>query len=247
MTLRHRSQSFDFHSHLAAAEIAGDRRFYDLTQIWLEGDHYKWRLMRANGIAERFCTGDATPFEKFQAWAKTVPSTLRSPLHQWTHLELKRYFGIDDLLNEHTARGVWEQANSLLSTPELSARGILKKFKVRVACTTEDPCDDLSHHRRVNSEETDLRMYPTFRPDKALQVAAREKFKAWVSRLEQSSNVHIASLPDFLNARNQRHDAFHAEGGRMSDHGLPYCYADPCSDREAVSDFREGAFRQGRL
>jgi glucuronate isomerase len=227
----------DFHSHLPAAEIADDRRFRDLTQIWLEGDHYKWRLMRANGIAERYCTGEATPFEKFQAWAKTVPSTLRSPLYQWAHLELKRYFQIDDLLNEHTAKDVWKKANSLLNTSEWRARGILKQFKVQVACTTDDPCDDLSQHGRVNSRETEFRVYPTFRPDKALQIGAPETFKAWVSRLEQSSNVHIHSLPVFLDALRKRHDAFHREGGRMSDHGLARCYAHPCSERRAAAIF----------
>jgi glucuronate isomerase len=210
-----------------------------LTEIWLEGDHYKWRLMRANGIAERFCTGNATRFEKFQAWAKTVPSTLRSPLYQWTHLELKRYFGIDDLLSEHTARAVWEKANALFSTAELSARGILKKFKVQVACTTDDPCDDLSPHGQVNSGETGFRIYPTFRPDNAVQIDLAKKFKAWVGRLEQSSNVHISSFPDFLKALTRRHDAFHVEGGRMSEHGLPSCYSRPCTDREAVAIFEK--------
>lgn len=227
----------DFHSHLPAAEIADDHRFRDLTQIWLEGDHYKWRLMRANGISEDYCTGEAAPFEKFQAWAETVPATLRSPLYQWTHLELKRYFGIDESLDRRSAKTVWDKANSLLKTPELSARGILKRFKVQVACTTDDPCDDLSHYRQVNSGETQLRMYPTFRPDKALQVYEPERFNAWVSRLEQSSNIHIDSLTTFLDALKQRHDAFHAEGGRMSDHGLPHCYANPCSDRNAAEIF----------
>src|SRR5438046_1648208 len=141
----------DFHSHLPAADIAKDRRFRDLTEIWLEGDHYKWRLMRANGVAERYCTGDATSFEKFEAFAKTVPASLRNPLYHWTHLELKRYFGIDELLNERNAKTVWEKANSLLATADLSTRGILTKFGVRVVCTTDDPCDDLTHHQRVNA------------------------------------------------------------------------------------------------
>jgi len=230
---------FDFHSHLPAAEIAEDRRFRDLTQIWLEGDHYKWRLMRANGVAERYCTGDAAPLAKFQAWAKTVPFTLRGPLYHWTHLELRKYFQVNDLLNEHNAEAIWEKANSLLSTPELSARGILKKFKVQVACTTDDPCDDLSHHRQVNSGETEFRIYPTFRPDKALQVHDPEKFNLWIHRLEQSSNVNINSLTAFQDALKKRHDAFHAIGGRMSDHGLPYCYAEPCNDREAAAIFEK--------
>ena len=227
----------DFHSHLSAEDIATDHRFRDLTQIWLEGDHYKWRLMRANGIPECYCTGDATPFEKFQAWAKTVPATVRSPVYHWTHLELKRYFNIDEQLNERTAKAIWEKANTLLNTPEFSTRGILKRFRVQVACTTDDPCDHLANHQRVNSSEKNLRIYPTFRPDKALQVNEPEKFKAWIFRLEDASNIAINSLANFLDALKFRHDAFHAVGGRMSDHGLPYCYATPCTDREAAAIF----------
>jgi glucuronate isomerase len=227
----------DFHSHLPAADIASDRRFRDLSEIWLEGDHYKWRLMRANGIAERYCTGDASPLEKFQAWANTLPSTLRNPVYHWTHLELKRYFGIDELLNEQTARAIWERANALLNTPDLSARGILKNFQVRVVCTTDDPCDDLDNHQRVNTSETGFRMYPTFRPDQALRVHEPDKFNSWLGRLEQSSNTHIHSFVAFLDALKLRHDAFHEQGGRISDHGLPYCYANPCTERQAAAIF----------
>ncbi len=232
-----REPILDFHSHLPATEIAENRQFRDLTEIWLDGDHYKWRLMRANGIAELCCTGDAAPFEKFLAWAKTVPVTLRSPLYQWTHLELKRHFDFDCLLNEGNAKVVWEEANRRLSTPELSAKGILRKFKVLAVCSTDDPCDDLSAHNAVNSAEPDLRIHPTFRPDKALGVDNPESFNAWVQRLETASNIHIASLPAFLDALKQRHDAFHAAGGRLSDHGLPYCYANPCSEQKATAIF----------
>ncbi len=226
----------DFHSHLPAAEIVNDRRFHDLTEIWLEGDHYKWRAMRANGVAERYCTGDAASYEKFLAWARTVPSTLCNPLYHWTHLELQRYFGIDESLNEQSAKAVWERANSLLAA-DLTTRGILKKFRVRVACTTDDPCDDLAHHKAVNSSAQDLRIYPTFRPDKALQVDAPEKFNAWVQRLEEASNVNIASLPAFVDALKQRHDHFHARGGRLSDHGLAHCFASTCSEKQAEAIF----------
>jgi glucuronate isomerase len=227
----------DFHSHLPAAEIAQDRRFHDLTEIWLDGDHYKWRAMRANGVAERYCTGDAPDHEKFLAWARTVPFALRNPLYHWTHLELKRYFGIDELLNEQSANAVWERANSLLATNDLTTRGILKKFCVRVACTTDDPCDDLTHHQAVNSSAQDLRIYPTFRPDKALQVDAPERFNAWVKHLEEASNVNVASLADFLEALKKRHDYFHAQGGRLSDHGLAHCFASPCSEKQAGAIF----------
>jgi glucuronate isomerase len=227
----------DFHSHLPAKDIAENRRFRDLAEIWLEGDHYKWRLMRANGIPERYCTGDASPFEKFQAWARTVPFTLCNPVFNWTHLELRRYFGIDEPLNEYTAKAVWERANELLTIPDLRARGILRKFQVRVACTTDDPCDGLDNHRCVNATETDFRMYPTFRPDKALQVHQPERFNVWIARLAQASNVDISSFGAFLEALKKRHDAFHEVGGRMSDHGLPYCYASPGSERQTGAIF----------
>jgi glucuronate isomerase len=227
----------DFHSHLPAIEIATNRRFHDLTEIWLDGDHYKWRLMRANGIAERYCTGNAPSFEKFQVWAKTVPFTLRNPLYHWTHLELKRYFNFDGLLDDDNSRSLWENANRLLATPGLSAQGILRKFRVRVICTTDDPCNDLSHHCKINSSQNDLRVYPTFRPDKALQVDQPEQFNAWLERLESVCDIDITSFPALLEALKQRHDAFHAVGGRLSDHGLPYCYSKPCTESDAAVIF----------
>ena len=234
----------DYHSHLSAAEIAMDRRFHDLSEIWLEGDHYKWRLMRANGISEYYCTGQAPAYEKFFAWARTVPFTLRNPLYHWTHLEMKRYFGVGELLNESNARIVWERTNSLLQRADLSAQGILRKFKVRVICTTDDPCDDLSHHRTINASQSEFRVYPTFRPDNALLVDAPDAFNAWVRRLEEASNIEITSLQTFVDALKQRHDFVHANGGRMSDHGLARCYAVPCGDRQAAAIFakaRSGA------
>jgi glucuronate isomerase len=227
----------DFHSHLPASEIAHDRHFADLTEIWLDGDHYKWRAMRANGVAERYCTGDASSYEKFLAWAQTVPYTLRNPLYHWTHLELKRYFDFDGALNESTAKAVWERANSALATSDFGAKGILRKFKVRVECTIDDPCDDLAFHHKVNSTETGLRIYPTFRPDRALQVDQPERFLDWVRRLERVSNVQIGNLSALLDALKQRHDAFHEAGGRLSDHGLPYCFATPCGESLAAQIF----------
>jgi glucuronate isomerase len=227
----------DYHSHLPAVEVASDRRFRDLFEIWLEGDHYKWRAMRANGIAERYCTGDATPYEKYLAWASTVPFTLRNPLYHWTHLELKRYFGISELLSENNAKKVWDRANSLLRSSDLSAQGILRKFQVRVVCTSDDPCDDLIHHRKVNDAHIGLRLYPSFRPDPALGVNEAAAFNAWVARLEQASQVSISTLPHFLDALKKRHDDFHAMGARLSDHGLIHCYAKPCTDRQATAIF----------
>ena len=227
----------DYHSHLPPAEIAANRQFANLFEIWLEGDHYKWRAMRADGVAEEFCTGNAAPYEKFAAWARTVPATIRNPLYHWTHLELKRYFGIDDLLDEGTAKSVWERANAAVQDDKLSAQGILRKFSVRIVCTTDDPCEDLAHHQAVVAAQPGFRVYPTFRPDKALLVDQPEAFNAWITRLERASNIAVSSLQTFLDALKQRHDFFHAQGARLSDHGIPYCYANPCSDGEAEAIF----------
>jgi len=227
----------DYHSHLPAQDIASDRHFGNLFEIWLEGDHYKWRAMRANGIAERYCAGDAPPHEKYLAWAGTVPFTLRNPLYHWVHLELKRYFGIEELLDERSAKSVWDCADKLLQTPELSARGIARKFRVRVACTSDDPCDDLAHHRALAASESEFRVYPTFRPDAALAIDPSERFGEWLRRLEQASNTDIRSLQAFLDALKSRHDYFHAQGARLSDHGLTRCHATPCAESEAAGIF----------
>jgi glucuronate isomerase len=227
----------DYHCHLSPKDIAENRRFNNLFEIWLEGDHYKWRAMRANGVDERFCTGDAMPREKFLAWARTVPHTLRNPLYHWTHLELKRYFGIDILLNEQTAPAVWDQANELLSTDELTTQGILGKFRVKAVCTTDDPTDDLSHHAAIAASGAATRVYPTFRPDKALAVHLPEVFNAWVDRLASVSGIEITGLHSFLNALRQRHDYFHAHGCRLSDHGINHCFAEFPSEAVAARIF----------
>ena len=160
----------DYHNHLSPRDIARDRQFANLTEIWLQGDHYKWRALRADGVDEKFITGDAPPYEKFLAWAKTVPHTLRNPLYHWTHLELKRYFDVDELLDENSAPRIWEIANARLNSPEMSARGILKRFDVRALCTTDDPAESLDFHREIALLEDAPRVYPTFRPDKAMGV-----------------------------------------------------------------------------
>jgi glucuronate isomerase len=224
----------DYHSHLPAADVGSNRRFSDLCEIWLEGDHYKWRAMRANGVAEHFCTGAASPKEKFLAWARTVPYTLRNPLYQWVHLELKRYFDIDALLNEQTAESVWQLANERLQTDDLTTQSILRKFHVRVACTSDDPTDSLGHHIATNSKNLGFRVYPTFRPDRSLLVDKPELFNPWLKRLEAASNVDVSTLAGVLQALDVRHQYFHDNGGRLSDHGLPYCYANPCSETEAA-------------
>ncbi len=229
----------DYHCHLPPKDIAEDRRFNDLFEIWLEGDHYKWRAMRTAGVPERLCTGDAKPYEKFLAWAKTVPQTLRNPLYHWTHLELKRYFGIDELLNEKTAPAIWKKANARLAGPDLSAHGILKKFKVKAVCTTDDPADDLVWHRKIKSSRLATRVYPTFRPDKALNVHDPKNWNPWVDRLGGQSGLDIRSLSSLLDALARRHQDFHAMGCRLSDHGLERAFADFPSDREAAAIFRK--------
>src|ERR1700687_1898881 len=190
----------DYHCHLPPKDIAENRRFNNLFEIWLEGDHYKWRAMRANGGDERYCTGAADPFEKFIAWARTVPHTIRNPLFHWTHLELKRYFGIDDLLNESTARDIWEKANAQLAGEGLRAQGILKKFGVKALCTTDDPADDLAYHRQIAGRPFGTRVYPAFRPDKALNVHQPGLFNPWVDRLASASNIDIVKLESLLAA-----------------------------------------------
>ncbi|BDI32511.1 uronate isomerase [Capsulimonas corticalis] len=227
----------DYHNHLPPDDIAGNRRFNDLAEIWLAGDHYKWRAMRANGVEERYCTGDADPYEKFLAWAKTVPHTLRNPIYHWTHLELKRYFGIDELLNEKTAPAIWERANAQLQTSDLTTWGILRKFQVAALCTTDDPTGDLAAHRSIADSDLPTRVYPAFRPDKALAVDQPEAFNAWLGKLEAISDTQIGRLPDLLDALDKRHRAFHEIGSRLSDHGLARCYADFPSEAEAAAIF----------
>jgi len=236
---------FDYHCHLPPKDVAENRQFKNLFEIWLEGDHYKWRAMRTNGVAEKFVTGNATPEEKFLAWAKTVPHTLRNPLYHWTHLELKRYFGITDLLNERTARKIWKEANAQLATPGFTAQNILKKFKVKVVGTTDDPVDNLEHHRAFAKQGHPTRMLPAFRPDKALAVNAPAAFNKWVEQLAAAANVDISSFSAFSSALEKRHEYFHSQGCRLSDHGLEHCFADFCSEKAAAGIFDKA--RRGEM
>lgn len=227
----------DYHNHLPPADLAHNRQFRNLAEIWLEGDHYKWRALRANGVPEQLCTGGARPFEKFRAWAATVPLTLRNPLYHWTHLELKRYFGINELLNESSAERIWNQANEQLASPALTTHGILKRFNVRALCTTDDPSDDLRHHQALAKSRCETKVFPAFRPDKALGVQEPEAFRNWVQKLERAGGIEITGLPRFLEALETRHRFFHEQGCRLSDHGLSYCPAEFCSDRVAARIF----------
>jgi glucuronate isomerase len=234
----------DYHSHLPAADIAGNRRFSNLSEIWLEGDHYKWRAMRANGVSENFCTGPASPKEKFLAWACTVPHTLRNPLYHWTHLELKRYLDIDDLLDEQTAESIWQRADERLQSDDLTTQNILRNFGVQLVCTSDDPSASLQHHVLVNSQNLGFRMFPTFRPDNALLVDQPDLLNQWLKQLQVACNMDVSSLAGLLHALDRRHQQFHDAGGRLSDHGLPYCYANPCSEKQAAEIFANA--REGR-
>ena len=227
----------DYHNHLPPQDIAQNHQFADLAEIWLGGDHYKWRAMRANGIEERFCTGNTTPYEKFLAWAKTVPQTLRNPLYHWTHLELARYFGITELLDERSAPRIWEEANFKLQTSEFCAQGLLERFDVRALCTTDDPALPLDHHKAIAKSDCPARVYPTFRPDKAFGVDAPDTFNSWLEQLGQTTDAEIRDLNDLLSALESRHSAFHEVGCRLSDHGLNQPPAEFATENEASQIF----------
>jgi len=229
---------FDYHCHLSPRQIAENRRFHNLFEIWLEGDHYKWRAMRINGEQERFCTGNAAPYEKFVAWARTVPHTLRNPLYHWTHLELQRYFGITELLDEASAPRIWDQANSILQSG-LDVHEILHKFQVHTIGTTDDPADSLDYHAQIAASSLPVRVVPTFRPDPALRVDSPPAFQDWINRLALAASSHIDSFQSFLDALEQRIDDFHAAGCRLSDHGLDICYAEPCTTVQAAEIFND--------
>lgn len=227
----------DYHNHLPPQDLATNRQFANLFEIWLEGDHYKWRAMRANGVDERYITGDADPYEKFLAWAGTVPYTLRNPLYHWTHLELQRYFGIDTLLNEHTAPEIWKRANAALATGALRTHGILNTFRVKALCTTDDPADSLEHHHALAASALPTAVYPAFRPDKAFRVNDPAFWNGWVDRLGAAAGIEIRNLTSLLDALARRHADFHAAGCRLSDHGLDTCYASFGGDAAAIRIF----------
>lgn len=227
----------DYHCHLSPREIATNHRWANISDIWLGGDHYKWRLMRANGVDENLITGDSTPREKFQAWAETVPYTLRNPIHHWTHIELQRYFGIDTLLTPATADEIWEKTNARLAEADFSTHGLLKKFDVRVVGTTDDPADPLDDHHAIAASALTTLVVPTFRPDKAMLVDRPDLLNLWLEKLEGASDTAIVHLSDLLSALQKRHDDFHAAGARMSDHGLDSLPALPCTDEEAAMIF----------
>jgi len=222
---------FDYHCHLPPDQIAQNKTFRNLYEVWLAGDHYKWRAMRSNGVPEKYCTGDASDWEKFLAYARTVPHTLRNPLYHWTHIELKRFFGIDKLLDESTAKEIWDDANDRLAS--MPVQRILESNRVTVVCTTDDPTDSLEHHRKIRADgKLNTRVYPAFRPDKALTVDLPDVWNAWVDKLGECRN-----LTSFFAELQKRLDFFHSNGCRLSDHGLNHAYADDCSEAEAARIF----------
>ncbi|MEM7145221.1 MAG: glucuronate isomerase [Verrucomicrobiota bacterium] len=235
---------YDYHCHLPPEEIAGDREFENLTQIWLEGDHYKWRAMRTAGVEERLITGEASDEEKFSAWAATVPATLRNPLYHWTHLELRRHFGVEELLGPDTAESVYARCGEQLRGGGMSTRGILEKMKVKVVCTTDDPVDDLRWHRQMAGEEMATRAYPAFRPDAGMAVEDAGAFNAWVGRLEEASGMGVTDFESYLVALRQRHDFFHEAGCRLSDHGVTTMVCDDYTGGEIEAIF--GKVRSGQ-
>jgi len=229
----------DYHNHLLPEQIANDVNFENLTQVWLYGDHYKWRAMRSNGVNEKYCTGDASDYEKFEQWAATVPYTLRNPLYHWTHLELQRYFNVDKILSPDTAREIYDHCSAKLKTPEYSVRNLLRKMNVKVLCTTDDPTDSLEHHKKIKEDGFEIKVLPAFRPDKAMNVDDVDTFNAYVNKLQAVSNILIASWDDYLKALKSRHDFFAENGCCISDHGLEQLYAVDYQEAEIRNIFRK--------
>lgn len=227
----------DYHCHLPPDQIAADKQFDNITQIWLYGDHYKWRAMRANGINESYCTGNQSDYDKFQKWAETVPYTLRNPLYHWTHLELQRYFDVHQMLNKDTAATIYEACSAKLQTPEYSVRNLLRKMNVKMVCTTDDPADTLEHHQKIKDDGFEIPILPAWRPDNAMNVSNAQTFISYVQKIEAASNTSIANFSNYLDALKNRHDFFASMGCTVSDHGLEEIYADDYTDAELSGIF----------
>ena len=240
----------DYHNHLPVDEIASNKKFKSITEAWLKGDHYKWRAMRTDGVDEKYITGDASDWDKFLAWAKIVPDTLRNPLYHWTHMELQKPFGIENkLLNKDTAKEIYELCNQLLQQDEFSTRGLLKKFNVEVVCTTDDPTDSLEYHQKIKEEENlnvdgkyNLKVYPAFRPDRGMAVENLATFKQWFNKLNEATNSDINTFQKYIDALRKRHDFFHEKGCRLSDHGLETIYAEEYTSQEIENIFQKILF-----
>lgn len=229
----------DYHCHLPAEQIANDINFENLTQVWLYGDHYKWRAMRTNGVDESFITGNKSDYEKFEKWAETVPYTLRNPLYHWTHLELQRYFDVHEILNPKSAKRIYEECTKKLQTKEYSVRSLLRKMNVKVICTTDDPIDNLEFHQKLKDDQFDIKVFPAFRPDKAMNTGNVDDFNEYLKKLEDISQVQIISYQSYLDALKNRHDFFDQMGCSLSDHGVEYIYAEDYTDAEIEAIFNK--------
>jgi glucuronate isomerase len=229
----------DYHCHLSPQEIADDKKYDNITQIWLYGDHYKWRAMRTNGVEERFCTGDATDWEKFEKWAETVPYTLRNPLYHWTHMELQRYFGIDEILSPKTAREIFEETAEKLKSDDYSVRNLMRMMKVEVVCTTDDPADNLEHHKKIRDDGFEIKVLPAWRPDKAMMVDNPDSYNNYINKLAEASDTEISNYDQLLMALRKRHDFFAENGCKLSDHGIETFYAEDYSLQEINAIFNK--------
>lgn len=228
---------FDYHCHINPKDIAEDRRFKTITEIWLAGDHYKWRAMRTNGIDEKYCTGDASDWEKFEKWAETVPMTLRNPLFHWTHLELKKFFGIEEILNPTNAPKIYDACNEKLATPEYSCRNIIRMANVHTICTTDDPIDNLQYHQQIKASGFEVAVLPAWRPDKSMAVEDPVSYNLYLNQLAEVSGMEINTFDDLMIALNKRHLFFHENGCRLSDHGLDTAYAEDYTAEEIDAMF----------
>ncbi len=229
----------DYHCHLIPKMVADDHKFSSITEIWLGGDHYKWRAMRSNGVEEKYCTGkDTSDWEKFQKWAETVPYTFRNPLYHWTHLELKTAFGIDKLLNPETAKEIFDECNDKLrNDPNMTARGLMRRYNVETVCTTDDPADTLEYHKQVKESGFEVKMLPTWRPDKAMAVDKPEEYREYIAKLGAVADIEIRNFNDLVAALQKRHDFFEEMGCRLSDHGIEEFYAEEYTQSEIDSIF----------
>ncbi len=227
----------DYHCHLSPGDIANNRKFENLTKIWLDGDHYKWRAMRTNGVDEKYITGDADDYTRFLKWAETVPYTMRNPLYHWTHMELQRPFGVDKILNTDTAREIFDTCTAQLQKDEFSCRGLLNQFSVEVVCTTDDPTDSLEHHKAIKKSGFNVKVLPTFRPDKAMAVEDQKAFNEYVNKLGDVAGTDISDFVRFIDAISKRHDYFAQNGCKLSDHGLEQIYAEDFYDHEIKAIF----------
>ena len=229
----------DYHCHLIPQMIAENHQFRDITELWLGGDHYKWRAMRGNGVPEEYITGDKSSWEKFSKWAETVPYTMRNPLYHWTHLELKRVFDIDKLLSPATARDIFEECNAKLATPEYRGQALIRKFNVETVCTTDDPADDLSYHKQILEQPFGVKVIPAWRPDKAMAIENPQAYRQYIDKLSEVSGVEIRSYSDLLDALRKRHAFFESMGCKLSDHGLETFYASDYTDAEIELIFKK--------